>query len=127
MIISFFKKSQTFSFFCSPFFTGSAIKCFKEGETVKVSFINNDPCIECKCLNQEIVCKREQCSIVKNCYLLNHNANLTCCNSCKGCHFQDVYYQSGSTWTHPKYSCIKYICAVSLPLHFIHFPFHMAI
>ena len=40
--------------------SGSVIKCYNEGEDVKVSFLYDDPCIRCRCLNQEIVCERDQ-------------------------------------------------------------------
>lgn len=40
---------------------GSAIKCLNEGESVEVSFVFKDPCIECRCSNQVIVCKKVKC------------------------------------------------------------------
>ncbi|KAI1291751.1 Kielin/chordin-like protein [Halotydeus destructor] len=79
-MLTLFLCQLIFTSSAAAFISGKAIKCLNEGENVKVSFLYNDPCIQCKCKNQEIVCEREACSQGKKC---THNGKV---------------YKSGETW-----------------------------
>src|ERR1700739_270225 len=79
--------------------SGSVIKCFDEGQDVKIPFLDDDPCIRCKCLNQEIVCERDLCPQSKKCtqngktYRTGETWNNGTCNKCT-CANGDVICQT---------------------------------
>jgi hypothetical protein len=90
--------------------TGDAIKCQNEGESVKVSLLSDDPCISCKCFNKEIICQREVCHNIKDCYLLYYGKNRTCCDVCKGCLYYGEYYKSGEKFGDKNDLCKTFVC-----------------
>lgn len=57
LIESFFSLSFSWLFTI----LGSAISCTNEGSRIEVSIVYKDPCIECFCSNQVIVCKKASC------------------------------------------------------------------
>ncbi|OXU23149.1 hypothetical protein TSAR_004599 [Trichomalopsis sarcophagae] len=89
---------------------GSLETCDAEGESIISPQIANMKCFNCTCKSGMVECVKKNCPKIEGCYRLQELQNDECCQKCKGCMKNGLYYESGTEWTEPNRPCRSLTC-----------------
>ncbi|KAF5889344.1 kielin/chordin-like protein, partial [Clarias magur] len=87
-------------------------RCEYRGEVIAdgVTFFDReDPCKRCVCSGGNVVCSSVPCP-TPDCGLVE-TVSGECCPRCRSCVHEEVRYEHGSTWTHPRDPCSVCTCS----------------